>query len=354
MGNERVLLGMSGGVDSAVAAALLLRAGYVPVGCTLRLFDGEDPVSASRQEEDARAVCDKLGIDFVPLRAADVFRRRVMDDFVGSYAAGRTPNPCVQCNRYVKFPVLLELADRLGIPFIATGHYAQVDHDAAGRRWRLLRGADRRKDQSYFLYSLTQEQLSRLKLPVGGMRKSQVRAVAQDLSLPCAHKADSQDICFVPGGDYMAFLRQYGGLEPVPGDFVDSRGRVLGRHQGQERYTTGQRRGLGVSADRPLYVLGKDAASHTVVLGNDCQLYSRTVWVEAFHWVSLSPQAEPLSVAAKTRYSQWEASATLYPEADGRARVVFDQPQRAVTAGQSLVAYAGEAVVGGGVICGAE
>ena len=354
MSGEQVLLGMSGGVDSAAAAALLRQAGYVPVGCTLRLFDGEDPASASRQEEDARAVCAHLGIEFVPFRATEAFRRRVLDDFVASYAAGRTPNPCVQCNRYVKFPALLELADRLGIPFIATGHYARTDYDAAARRWRLLRGTDRRKDQSYFLYPLTQEQLSRLKLPVGGMCKPQVRAATRELALPCAQKADSQDICFIPDGDYMAFLRQYGGLEPVPGDFVDSQGRVLGRHQGQERYTTGQRRGLGVSADRPLYVLGKDAASHTVVLGDDCQLYRSTVLVEGFHWVSLPPRTEPLAVAAKTRYSQWEASATLYPEADGRATVVFDQPQRAVTAGQSLVAYIGEAVVGGGVIRGAE
>ena len=333
MSGEKALIAMSGGVDSAAAAALLRQAGYVPVGCTLRLFDSDDPASASRQEEDARAVCAHLGIEFVPFRATEAFRRRVLDDFVASYAAGRTPNPCVQCNRYVKFPALLELADRLGIPFIATGHYARTDYDAAARRWRLLRGTDRRKDQSYFLYPLTQEQLSRLKLPVGGMCKPQVRAAARELALPCAQKADSQDICFIPDGDYMAFLRQYGG---------------------QERYTTGQRRGLGVSADRPLYVLGKDAASHTVVLGDDCQLYRSTVLVEGFHWVSLPPRTEPLAVAAKTRYSQWEASATLYPEADGRATVVFDQPQRAVTAGQSLVAYIGEAVVGGGVIRGAE
>ncbi len=361
MRNDRVLLGMSGGVDSAVAAVLLQRAGYTPVGCTLRLYDNadigrpDDRTCCSLEDvEDARAVCAKLGIDFFPFNFKETFRRRVMDDFVNSYAAGRTPNPCVQCNRYVKFNALLQRADELDIPFIATGHYARVDYDSAAGRWQLLRGADLHKDQSYFLYPLSQDKLSRLKLPVGTLCKNEVRAIARELELPCAHKADSQDICFVSGGDYMTFLRQYGGLEPVPGDFVDCAGHVLGRHQGQERYTTGQRRGLGVSADRPLYVLRKDAAANTVVLGDDCQLYSRTVWAEAFNWVSLPPQLQPLTVTAKTRYSHGEASATLYPESGGRVRVVFDQPQRAVTAGQSLVIYADQAVVGGGIICGAE
>lgn len=361
MKSERVLLGMSGGVDSAVAAALLRQAGYTPVGCTLRLYDNEDvgrpgdrTCCSLEDVEDARAVCARLGIDFFPFNFKESFRRQVMDHFVASYAAGRTPNPCVQCNRYVKFPALLRRADELEIPFIATGHYARVDYDPSCGRWRLLRSEDRRKDQTYFLYPLSQEQLSRLKLPVGGLSKDRVRAIARELGFPCAQKADSQDICFVPDGDYMAFLQGYGGLRPVPGDFVDSAGRVLGRHQGQERYTAGQRRGLGISADRPLYVLRKDPAAHTVVLGDDSQLYARTVWAEDFNWVSLPPQTSPLAVTAKTRYSQSEASAQLYPESGGRVRVVFDQPQRAVTAGQSLVAYVGDAVAGGGVICAAE
>ena len=226
--------------------------------------------------------------------------------------------------------------------------------DWAEGRWRLLRGRDRRKDQSYVLYPLSQEILSRLLLPVGAWDKAAVRALAEARGLCAARKPDSQDICFVPDGDYPAFLRRYGGVELREGDFVDPQGRVLGRHRGLPCYTTGQRRGLGVSADRPLYVLRKDAESNTVVLGDEAALYSDTVWAEDFNWVSLPPQAGPLAVTAKTRYSQTEAAATLSPEENGAVRVVFEQPQRAVTAGQSLVCYQGDAVAGGGVICRAS
>ena len=359
--NNKVLVGMSGGVDSAAAAALLLEAGYDAVGCTLRLYDNEDAglareggCCALEDVEDARSICRRLGMDFFVFNFKELFRRQVMDDFVEAYRAGRTPNPCVQCNRRVKFDALLRRADELGIGRIATGHYARVDRDPASGRWRLLRGADRRKDQSYVLYPLTQGQLGRLLLPVGAYGKGDIRALAEERGLCNAHKPDSQDICFVPDGDYPAFLRRWGGVELVPGDFVDTQGRVLGRHRGLPCYTTGQRRGLGVSADRPLYVLRKDAASNTVVLGDEGELYSRTVWAEAFNWVSLPPQAGPLAVTAKTRYSQTEAAGVLYPEPEGRVRMVFDDPQRAVTAGQSLVCYQGEAVAGGGIICRTE
>ena len=361
MENKRVLVGMSGGVDSAAAAVLLREAGYEPVGCTLHLYDNED-IGQSRERgccsledvEDARSVAHRLGMDFYVFNFKDLFRREVMDDFVRCYLAGRTPNPCIQCNRHIKFTALLRRADELDIPCIATGHYARVEYDRALGRWRLLRGLDRRKDQSYVLYPLTQSQLSRLLLPVGGYEKPAVRALAEERGLVNARKPDSQDICFVPDGDYTAFLQRYGGAELVPGDFVDTSGRVLGRHRGLPCYTTGQRRGLGVSGGRPLYVVRKDAASNTVVLGDEADLYSRTVWAEAFNWVSLPPQEGPIPVTAKTRYSQTEASGVLYPEGDGRVRMVFDQPQRAVTAGQSLVAYQGDAVAGGGIICRAE
>lgn len=359
MEKERVLLGMSGGVDSAAAAALLARRGYQPVGCTLSLVSsadiGQEGSCCSLEDvEDARSVAARLGMDHFVFNFKDLFRTQVMEDFVAEYRRGRTPNPCVRCNRYVKFPALLRRADDLGIAHVATGHYARVDWDGASGRWRLLRGADRRKDQSYFLYPLTQEQLSRLLLPVGDYTKDQIRALAEELGLVNARKRDSQDICFVPGGDYMEFLTRFGGVEPRPGDFVDASGKVLGRHRGLERYTAGQRRGLGVSADRPLYVTGKDLAANTVVLGDEADLYSSVVWTESFNWVSLPPQAGPVAVTAKTRYSQREAEAALYPEADGRARLEFVQPQRAVAPGQSLVAYLGETVVGGGVICRAE
>ena len=358
MERKRVLVGMSGGVDSAAAAALLQDGGYEAVGCTLRLLDSaalgqelESGCCSLEDVEDARSVARRLGMDFFVFNFKDDFRRCVMDDFAAAYQAGRTPNPCIQCNRHIKFNALLRRADELEIDYIATGHYARVDRDEKTGRWRLLRGLDRRKDQSYVLYPLTQRHLSRLLLPVGGMDKAEVRALAEARGLCNARKPDSQDICFVPDGDYPAFLRRYGGVELAPGDFVDTAGRVVGRHRGLACYTTGQRRGLGVSADRPLYVLRKDGASNTVVLGDEAELYSAVVWAEDFNWVSLPPQSGPLSVTAKTRYSQTEAAGTLYPEECGHVRVEFDTPQRAVTAGQSLVVYQGEAVVGGGVIC---
>lgn len=361
MRKKKVLIGMSGGVDSAAAAVLLQQAGYEAVGCTLKLYHNED-IGQSREGgccsledvEDARSVAARLGMDFFVFNFSQLFRRQVMDSFVADYAAGRTPNPCIQCNRYIKFDALLRRADELEIDYIATGHYARVAYDRTRDRWQLLRGLDRKKDQSYVLYPLTQSQLGRLLLPVGGYNKAAVRALAEERGLVNAHKPDSQDICFVPDGDYAGFLSRYGGVELVPGDFVDRAGHVLGRHRGLECYTTGQRRGLGVSADRPLYVVRKDSAANTVVLGDEAELYSTTVWAEDFHWVSLPPQDRPLAVTAKTRYSQSEASGTLYPETDGLVRMVFDTPQRAVTAGQSLVAYDGDAVVGGGVICRAE
>ena len=352
MEHRSVLAGMSGGVDSAAAAALLLEAGYEAVGCTLRLYDGGEPGRCCSLEdvEDARAAARRLGMEFYVFNFTDLFRREVMDAFAADYRRGRTPNPCVQCNKRVKFDALLRRADELDIDWIATGHYARVER--AEGRWRLLRGLDRRKDQSYVLYPLTQRQLSRLLLPVGAYEKAAVRALAAERGLLNAAKPDSQDICFVPDGDYSAFLQRRGDVEFLPGDFVDAAGNVLGRHRGLARYTTGQRRGLGVSADRPLYVVGKDLASNRVILGDEADLCSRTVWAEDFNWISVDPG--PMAVTAKTRYSQTEAPAWLYPEGDGLVRAVFDQPQRAVTPGQSLVAYAGDAVAGGGVICRAE
>ena len=364
MENRKVLVGMSGGVDSAAAALLLRDAGWEPVGCTLRLYDNEDigePVEGTccslEAVEDARNAARRLGMDHYTFNFTRPFRECVIDDFVAGYLEGRTPNPCIQCNRFIKFDALLRRAEELDIGHIATGHYARVDYDEVSNRWRLLRGKDRRKDQSYVLYPLSQKVLSRLLLPVGEYDKPSIRAMATEAGFSSAGKPDSQDICFVPDGDYAGFLQRYGHVELVPGDFVDEEGQVLGRHRGLPCYTTGQRRGLGISADRPLYVLRKDEVRNQVVLGDECRLYSRTVWAKDFNWISLPPQGRPLPVTAKTRYSQTEAAGTLYPEPDGTVRVEFDEPQRAVTRGQSLVCYHGdngELVVGGGIICRAE
>ena len=354
MEKKSVLIGMSGGVDSAAAALLLQQEGYDVAGCTLRLYERiEGGCGSSKEAEDARDAANALGIPFHSPDESAAFRACVMDDFVRTYCDGRTPNPCICCNRHIKFSSLLRTADELGFAYIATGHYARVRYSEELDRWQLLRGEDRGKDQSYVLYPLTQEILRRLKLPLGTYHKSAVREIVAQRGMYHASKPDSQDICFVPDGDYVDFLTR-NGVELVPGDFVDKNGRVLGRHRGQVCYTGGQRRGLGVSADRPLYVVRKNGHDNTVLLGDEADLYTKTVWAEDFNWVSLPPVHEPLRVSAKTRYSQREAAATLYPEENGKVRVVFDEGQRAVTAGQSLVCYLDEMVVGGGVIASAE
>lgn len=350
MAFKRVCAAMSGGVDSTGAALLLLQGGYDVFGVTLRLRpDGSGAQDEEADIADARTAAAALGIPHTVLDLRELFQSAVVDRFVSEYVQGRTPNPCLDCNRRIKFGALLDWALEHGADALATGHYAAAAFDGASGRWRLLRGSDPRKDQSYFLYQLTQRQLSRLLLPVGRCEKSALRALAAEAGLENAHRADSQDICFIPDGNYVEFLRRRG-AELAPGDFVDRSGHVLGRHRGLACYTTGQRKGLGVSAEAPLYVLGKDLESNTVTLGPDSALYVRELTADRLNWIAIPSLDAPLAVTARTRHSQREAAATVEPLAGGRVRVVFQEPQRAVTPGQAVVFYSGEAVVGGGTI----
>ena len=352
---NRVVVAMSGGVDSSVAALLLHRAGWDVVGVTLKLYSlDEDELPAGHQGcctlddvEDARSVCRNLGIPHYVLNMEREFHERVMDYFVDEYRRGRTPHPCIACNDKIKFSQLMSRADALGAEYIATGHYARITRTPDGAR--LHKGVDLAKDQSYVLFGMTQAQLARTLLPVGGYRKDEIRDMALDAGLITADKPDSQDICFIPLGDYREFLRQR--TEGIPGEIADLGGNVLGTHQGIEYYTVGQRRGLGSLpySEEPRYVVRLEAAANRVVVGPESALYDGEAWLSGVNYVSGRPPADGSPVSVKIRYKAYEATATLHPRPGG-ALVRFRDPQRAVTPGQAAVFYDGDTLLGGGTI----
>ena len=348
MEQKKALIAMSGGVDSSVAAYLAGQAGYACVGATMRLY--ENPNCLTNHVQDARQVAQRLGIPFYLLDFQEEFRCRVMDAFVKDYENGLTPNPCVVCNRRLKFGSLLERALEMGCDYVVTGHYARILQNPENGRWMLQKAVDESKDQSYFLYGLTQEQLSHILFPLGELTKADAREIAETQGFLNAKKKDSQDICFVPDGDYLAFMRNHTGKTYPAGDFLDQTGKVVGKHRGAVGYTLGQRKGLGLAMGEPVYVCGKDMQNNTVTVGPNEALMSCELRANDWFWQAIEEPKAPVRVMAKARSRMTEQPATLYPEENGFARVEFDQPQRAITPGQAVVLYDGDLVVGGGTI----
>ena len=355
--DSAVLVAMSGGVDSSVAARLLSERGYRCMGCTMRLYEndmiGLDLLSTCcsiKDTGDARAVCERIGIPYQIFHYEAEFRNKVIEPFVASYERGETPNPCINCNKHLKFKSLYEKAEALGFTHIVTGHYARIEQENG--HFYLKKAVDRNKDQSYVLYDLTEEQLAHTLFPLGEYTKEQVRALAEEMQFVNARKKESQDICFVPDGDYAAMIRRFREKEYAPGPIVDTSGKLLGTHAGIIGYTIGQRRGLGVPADRRLYVVKVDIPNNTVVLGDNADLFHRSLFVREFHWITGEMPKEEVRCRAKVRYRQTEQPATLIPpeKEGGMAQLIFDEPQRAITPGQSAVLYAEETVLGGGII----
>lgn len=354
---KKALIAMSGGVDSSLAAKLMVDRGYQCIGCTMKLYRG-DEVDAGTEPtrtccsledvEDARSVAYQLGMPFYVFNFTDAFHKTVIRKFVESYEQGITPNPCIDCNRTMKFQKLYERARLLGCDCIVTGHYARIQEQNG--RFLLKKARDATKDQSYVLYAMTQEQLAHTVFPLGELHKSQVRAMAEQYGFINAHKPDSQDICFVPGGKYADVICRQTGRQPVPGNFVDRQGRILGRHKGLIHYTVGQRKGLGIASTRPLYVCELCPESGNIVLGSDEELLSTEADAADFNWIGGTVPPGPLRCKAKIRYRQVEQWATVTPTGEDRVHIVFDEPQRAITPGQAAVLYDGDTVLGGGTI----
>ena len=344
---------MSGGVDSSVAAYLMQSKGYDCVGATMRLCDNAllgNTENGGDSTADAEAIARQLQMPFYVFDATSQFRHHVVDSFVSCYESGGTPNPCIACNRHLKFDYLLQKALELGCDYIVTGHYARVEKDEQTGRYLLKCAYNKAKDQSYFLSCLTQEQLSHIQFPLGELTKEQVREIAASQNLITARKKDSQDICFIPDGDYGNFLVRYTKKTYPKGDYLDLNGNIVGKHSGAVNYTIGQRKGLGIALGAPVYVCSKDMKKNTVTVGPNDALFQKELLATGWNWFPFPALTEPIRALAKIRYRHEPQPATVYPEENGSARVVFDQPQRAITPGQSVVLYEGDTVIGGGII----
>lgn len=357
--NKNALIAMSGGVDSSVAALLMQEQGYHCTGVTMKLFNNEDiglPVMDSKccsldDIQDAKSVCGKMGMEHFTFNYGDRFRKEVIDRFIHAYMHGMTPNPCIDCNRYLKFGELFDKAKEIGCDYVVTGHYARIKYDESKGRYFLLKAVNPEKDQSYVLYSMTQQQLAHVQFPLGSLSKTEVRAIAEKHGFVTAHKHDSQDICFIQNGTtYADFIELRTGRKFPPGNFVDTKGSILGRHKGIIHYTIGQRKGLGLALPQPMYVQHIDVKRNEVVLSTNEELFTSTLTATDINLIDCERITEPRRVKARIRYHHAEQWATVTQPDDNTLHIEFDEPQRAITKGQAVVMYDGNVIVGGGRI----
>ena len=355
----RVVVAMSGGVDSSVAAAILKEEGYQVIGVTMQIwpsdrreYNVDRPYSCCQSDaiEDAKKVAYKLGIPHYVMDFKSIFEQKVIADFCWEYSLGRTPNPCIKCNQYIKFDALLKRAKELGAQLVATGHHARIEQDDASGRYLLKKGADQRKDQSYFLYALTQEQLRHILMPIGAITKEKVRKIARELEIPVAARPESQELCFIPDDDYPKFIREFVPQAVKPGPIVDKQGNTIGEHKGIIFYTIGQRKGLGIAAQKPLYVTNIVHEQNVIAVGNKEEVYGTELVTSRLNWISLTELKESFTAKAKIRYQHNEAEARIIPLDTDKVSVRFKEPQMAIAPGQAVVFYDGDIVIGGGII----